>query len=64
VPSFEQPLVYLDIHINKDKMERIAIYQGQNPDEVIERFAMKHYLTNQDVEIIKKTLKAQVIDLV
>ncbi len=53
----EEPLVYLDIHINKGKADRITLYKGCNPDEVIERFAMKNYLTSLDIEIIKKALK-------
>ena len=43
------PLVYLDIHVSKDKVDRIALYKGQNAEEVIQRFAMKNYLTPQDV---------------
>eukprot|EP00347_Sterkiella_histriomuscorum_P009696 403340228 len=53
------PLVYLDIHINKDQMDRITLYKGQNPDDAIQRFAMKNYLTNSDILIIKNALKSQ-----
>jgi len=41
-------------------VDRITLYRGQNPDEVIQRFAMKNFLTNSDVEIIKRALKNQV----
>eukprot|EP00347_Sterkiella_histriomuscorum_P018393 403345672 len=54
------PLVYLDIHINKDQMDIITLYKGQNPDDAIQRFAMKNYLTNSDILIIKNALKSQV----
>ncbi|CDW82932.1 UNKNOWN [Stylonychia lemnae] len=58
--EIDNPLVYLDIHINKEQVDRITLYKGQNPDEVIHRFAMKNFLTNSDVEIIKRALKSQV----
>jgi hypothetical protein len=43
------PLVFLDIHINKQRIERIAIYKGQNPDEAIHRFGLKHQLNAMDI---------------
>ena len=54
------PLVFLDIHINKNKADRITIYNGQDPEEVIQRFAMKNYLTNTDIQLIRKALMQQV----
>ena len=43
------PLVYLDIHINKEKSDRITLYKGHDPNEAIQRFAMKNFLTQSDV---------------
>lgn len=54
------PLVYLDIHINKEKSDRITLYKGHDPNEAIQRFAMKNFLTQSDVEKIKKALMSQV----
>lgn len=34
-PNNVEPLVYLDIHINKQRIERVAIYKGQDPDIAI-----------------------------
>lgn len=54
------PIVYLDIHINKERVDRITLYHGHNPDEAIQRFAMKNFLTQSDIEKIRKTLMDQV----
>ena len=53
-------MVFLDIHINKNKADRITIYNKQDPEEVIQRFAMKNYLTNTDIQLIRKALMQQV----
>ena len=38
----EDPLIYVDIHINAHKVERLAIFKGDHYEEVIKRFCLKH----------------------
>ena len=37
-----EPLIYVDIHINSEKIERLAIFKGDHYEEVINRFCLKH----------------------
>ena len=41
-PSEKVPLLFVDVNLGKDKIERIAIYEGDNAEELANQFAIKH----------------------
>jgi len=52
-----EPLVYVDIHINKEKIERVAIYEGDKLDEVISRFCLKNGLSLKEMDALRDSLR-------
>ena len=37
--------MFVDINLGPDKSERIVIFEGEGPEELAERFAKKHKLS-------------------
>lgn len=53
------PILFVDINIGKNHIERITIYEGDDPDEVAKEFAETHNLNDKMFEKLKNMLEQQ-----
>ncbi len=44
--EFLSPLLLLDVNLNKLERERIVVYEGDTPKDVVRRFSLKHGTNN------------------
>lgn len=53
------PILFVDINIGKNHIERITIFEGDDPDEVAKEFAETHNLNDKMFEKLKNMLEQQ-----
>ena len=44
------PILFLDVNLGKDRSSRIVVFDGDDPREVTEKFALVHKLDRKKTE--------------
>jgi hypothetical protein len=58
-----QPLMYLDVAVSPDQIERIAIYPGTNPTFLARDFGAAHQLDGPHLRALEELIRHQLYEL-
>ena len=53
------PLLFVDVNLGEGKMDRIVLYEGDEPEEVAEEFAQEHSLDRSMCKKLTELLQQQ-----
>jgi hypothetical protein len=57
------PILFLDVNLGKDRVERLVIYDGDDPFAVADEFCAKHCLEDKKKKKLAKVIKKQLDSL-
>ena len=57
------PILFLDVNLGKDRVERLVIYDGDDPFTVADEFCLKHCLEEKKKRKLAKVIKKQLDSL-
>ncbi len=63
-PTTHPPMLYMDITLGKNQMERLPIYEGANPVVLAREFAEQHQLDHQLTRVLEQLIRQQMQDMV
>ena len=53
------PVLFLDVNLGKDRMQRLIIYEGDNVQKVIDEFSKLHKLNTKKRTKLEKAIEKQ-----
>ena len=62
----EQPILILDIKLSRDTPQKLTIYEGDNPETVVDRFSLKNckYFFNLTKVEIDETKRQRLLEVI
>ena len=59
----EYPILYVDINLGKDRVERLTVYEGEDPNSVSQEFAERTGINDRMKSKLEKMLKEQLASI-
>ncbi len=61
--AHKKPLAYLNLNIGADKVEKILLHEGDDPNEVSQQICEKYGINEKGREIMAHTIKAKLAEI-